>query len=184
MCWAGGQGRWTGSYCFLTDPSSSLKAGRLPPLLNEQKKVEWSASHCCLGSQPDEQCLPFLPGVLTLGTWTLPPSSFPDNAPLSSPVPPVSSFFSSPLLSPPCASCLSPFLFLLLCQVPSPSSHFSFSLYGDLSFLTSLPSPAYSSFSPSLFACPSSLLTSRPVSCHLSPSSKPPGSPFHLPAGP
>lgn len=134
-------------------------------------------------SQMSSVCL-FSQGALTLGTWTLPPSSFPDSAPLSSPVPPVSSFFSSPLLSPLCASCLSPFLFLLLCQVPSPSSHFSFSLYGDLSFLTSLPSPADSSFSPSLFACPSSLLTSRPVSCHLSLSSKPPGSPFHLPAGP
>lgn len=144
---------------------SSLEAGQLPPSLNEQK-VEWSASYCCLGSQPDEQCLPLLPGGALTGNQTL-PTCWPF-------LPPVSLTLFSPLLpQPTCLFLLHGslsfpsmcFLLLLplslLCLVPSPSSHVSFSLYQDLPCLTSLPSPANPSFSP-LFSCPNPL-TSRPA---------------------
>ena len=107
----------------------------------------------------------------------LPPASL--TLLLSSPSPPVSSFFTSPFLSPPRAACFS-LLFLSSCLVPGPSSHVSFSLYHDLSCLSGLPSPAIPSFSPSLFSCPTPLM-SGPAPSHLS--SAPPGSPFHLPVG-
>ena len=159
---------------------SSLEAGQLPPSLNEQK-VEWSASYCCLGSQPDEQCLPLLPGGALTGNQTL-PTCWPF-------FPPVSLTLFSPLLPQP--TCL----FLLHGSLSFPSMCFLLLLPLSLlsspqpflpCLLQSLSRPAVP-HQPTLPCQPiflSSLLLPQPSHVPTSPfhlSSAPPGSPFHLP---
>lgn len=174
-----GYGQQTGCYCFLPHPLSSLKAGQLPPLLDEQKVDGQPPSHCCPERVPAKGAVPAPPprgrshlaGPGPVRRFLLPASR------LGSPPP---SHLSLPSL-------LLPF-FPLRVLPASPASRFSssglsFRFYGDLSCLTVPPSPANPSLLLSPLA-PPHLLTSQPVSSHLSLSPELPGSPCHLPAGP